>query len=103
MDLICDTCKKGYTKPSFYKTSLEENHNRVINNFYSSHLTYCDSCRRKRESEALKSLSDILNLKLPAHLRFGLSSALTQLQAQEKGQKLYGFLGLNLKKNIQVV
>ncbi len=47
-----------------------------------------------------QNLKEVLEIKLPSHLRLGVSSALTQLQAKEAGQKLYEFLGQKKIKNI---
>ena len=59
MNLICKDCECSYQKPSVFKEYLEESNYNV---FYTWSLTYCDLCRRERESLALKRLEDISNM-----------------------------------------
>lgn len=59
MNLICKDCKCSYQKPSVFKEYLEKSNYNV---FYTWSLTYCDLCRRERETYALTQLEYISNM-----------------------------------------
>ena len=56
--LKCSTCNIEYKKPAEFKLWQEEK----PQVFYKWSLKYCDTCRRKKESDALKKLPDILKI-----------------------------------------
>jgi len=56
LELKCSKCGIGYTKPFKFK---EWNENKS-NVFFKWSLTYCDTCRREREREALQSLPSVI-------------------------------------------
>lgn len=56
LSLICEKCGSGYEKPDDYKKWNEES----PNVFFKWSLRFCDTCRRARQNEALKSLPQVL-------------------------------------------
>lgn len=56
MNLKCERCGVGYSKPKDYKKWAVESKNV----FFKWSMKYCDVCRRKREREALKHLKKVM-------------------------------------------
>ena len=56
IDLKCEKCGIDYQKPSDFKKWNDE----WPNIFFKWSLSFCDTCRREKEIEALKSLPDVL-------------------------------------------
>lgn len=54
--LICETCGSEYEKSENFKKWNEERPNQ----FFKWSLLYCDKCRHKKESDAMKYLSDVI-------------------------------------------
>ena len=59
INIVCKVCKVSYQKPSVFKEYLEKSN---YNIFYTWSLTYCDLCRRKKETFALNQLENISNM-----------------------------------------
>lgn len=58
LNLKCSTCSIEYKKPAEFRKWQEES----PQVFYQWSLEYCDTCRRKKESDALKKLPEILKI-----------------------------------------
>ncbi len=57
LDLNCQKCGVKYQKPEEFEQYNKEH----PNVFWRWSLSFCDSCRRYREAEALKKLSFVID------------------------------------------
>lgn len=57
LKLNCETCGVDYEKPYEFKVWNDER----PDVFFRWSLTYCDTCRRAKQIEALKQLPKVLN------------------------------------------
>ncbi len=58
LQLKCEKCGVDYEKPTNFKKWNDKN----PNVFFKWSLTFCDTCRRTKECQALKKLPDVLKL-----------------------------------------
>lgn len=58
LNLTCEACGNNYQKPELYA----ENNKTYPNVFWKWSLTYCDTCRKGKQLEALKQLPAVVKI-----------------------------------------